>query len=145
MLADCARLCWVVGCLFCCRCRQISEKPGRRAVRFKTNRWKFCALCQAPRRVVCPYSILLQLPTRRASFRGSLRALCIPHLHNLPGPFGLQVRTQTMQAQQTRATAAPPGFRFEGGGTFQEVGLVEGPGGWSPRTPENFRKFIKIS
>ena len=32
-----------------------------------------------------------------------------------------------------------------GGGTFQGVGLVGGPGGGAPRTPENFENFQKIS
>ena len=40
-------------------------------------------------------------------------------------------------------SAAPPGFRF--GGTFYGVGIVGGPGGGAPQTPENFENFQKIS
>ena len=36
---------------------------------------------------------------------------------------------------------AAPGFWF--GGTLYGVGLVVGPGGGAPRTPENFENFKK--
>ena len=35
--------------------------------------------------------------------------------------------------------------KFRGGVQGRRSGLVGGPGGWAPRTPENFRKFAKNS